>query len=204
MRMERGEMRAMPVLLLALGVLLASLCAVGCDRTEPAGETREEEREVAEVVEPRPQAATLTLYFRESDGEDEWLRAEERTLPEVADACRAALEELIAGPAPGSGLFAVLPPTVRVLDVKVAGGVCTANVSGEILSDAAAFGVSALGEELALAAIANTLTELDGVTRVKLLVEGTQSGMVGGRPIEDFWGHMGLPEYLERDPSLIR
>ncbi len=202
MMFERGETKTVFMPLLCLVVLLASLCAAGCGSPEPAPPA--EEVATGEAVQPRPQALALRLYFAESDGDSEWLRAEERTVGEASDPCRAALEELIAGPAPGSGLSAVLPPTVRVLGVEVADGVCTANVSAEILSDAAAVGAGASGEELALAAIANTLTELGGVERVRLLVEGVQSGMVDGRLVEDFWGHMGLPEYLERNEGLIR
>lgn len=202
MMIERREAKVVLISLLSLAVLFSALSAWGCEKSEPGPDGRNEAG--ADVVEPRPETVSFTLYFRGSDGGGEWLYAEERTVTDVSDPCRAAMEELISGPAPGSGLYAVLPSTVRVLDVEVADGVCTVNVSGEILSDAAELGVSASGEELALAAIANTLTELDGVEKVKLLVEGVQSGMVDGRFVEDFWGHMGLPEYLERDEGLIR
>ncbi|MGE5543160.1 MAG: hypothetical protein ACM3WT_08985, partial [Bacillota bacterium] len=32
--------------------------------------------------------------------------------------------------------------------------------------------------------------------KVKVLIEGKSKGQVDGRLVEDFWGHMGLPEYL--------
>ena len=76
-------------------------------------------------------------------------------------------------------------------------------VTNVLIAGVGGQGVILSSEVLALAAIANTLTEIDGIDRVKLLVEGAQSGMAGDRHIEDFWGHVGLPEFLERNESVI-
>jgi germination protein M len=118
---------------------------------------------------------------------------------------RAAMEELIKGPAAGGSLAAILPDTVKVLDVSVSDGVCTVNLSKEILTDKAkAGGAGAEVEGLALASIANTLTEFPTIQKVKLLIEGKQSGVVDGFHIEDFWGHVGLDEYLVRNMSVVK
>jgi spore germination protein GerM len=113
------------------------------------------------------------------------------------------MEQLIKGPAEGTQLYPVLPTTVKVLDIDVADGICTVNVSKEILTDANQLGVSGSSEKLALAAIADTLTEFADVDRVALFIEGLQSGMIEGRFVEDFWGHMGLPTFLERNEEVI-
>jgi germination protein M len=185
-------------------LLLAVFLAWGCDRSQPAPEKETEER-----VEEDAQAESgvgdydLTLYFRYSVDARELLTPQVRTVTAVADPYRAAMEELIAGPASDSQLLPVLPDTVKVLGIEVADGIATVNVSKEILTDANQVGVSAEGEGLALSAIANTMTEFEGVNKVKLLIEGMQSGMVEGRFVEDFWGHTGLPEYLERNEEMI-
>jgi len=192
-------------ILLAFTILLLAILAVygawGCTRSEPAEPQEEQEvgGDAGGVAEG--QQTTVTLYFRYNTDTQELLAPEERTVS--GDPYLRAMQELIAGPAPDSQLFPVLPDTVKVLDIGVEGGVCTVNVSKEILTDANQVGVSASGEGLALAAIANTLTQFADVERVKLLVEGVQSGMIEGRFVEDFWGHMGLPEYLERNEDLI-
>jgi germination protein M len=133
------------------------------------------------------------------------LSLEKRTVPYTQAVARAAMEELFKGPAAGSSLKAIFPSTVKVLDVSIADGVCTVDVSKEILTDKAAQGgAGAEVEALALDSIANTLTEFSSIQKVKLLIEGAQSGMVDGFFIEDFWGHVGLPEYLERDMSDVK
>jgi len=195
--------KALWVLALSLLLLLAAFTAWSCAKTEPAGSRQEENAEQEEGKEDKEETVTLTLYFRYNAGAREQLAPQQRTVSGVTDPYRAAMEELIEGPTPDSQLYPVLPDTVKVLGIEVADGVCTVNVSKEILTDANQVGVSASGEELALSAIADTLTEFAEVSRVKLLIEGAQSGMVEGRFVEDFWGHMGLPEYLERNEDLI-
>lgn len=189
--------------LLSLLLLANALAVWGCRQTETAAPREEEETGNGGGVTEEKTAATVTVYLRRSIDTQEWLSPEERTVSGAPDPYRAAMEQLIQGPEPGSQLYAVLPDTVRVIDIAVADGVCTVDLSAEILTDANQVGVSASGEGLALAAIANTLTEFEDVTRVKLLVEGVQSGMVEGRFVEDFWGHVGLPEYLERNEDVI-
>lgn len=187
-------------------LLAAAFLAWGCTKTD-SGEVKEGEQETQqeqqEQQEIRPEeTVTLILYFKMSTEIEEYLAPEERTVT-TSDAARSAMEELIKGPGPDFGLAPVLPNTVRVLDIGVEDGLCTVNVSREIITDSSQLGYGARGEVLALAAIADTLTEIEGIDRVKLLVEGAQSGMAGDRYIEDFWGHVGLPEILERDESVI-
>jgi len=202
--MGKGTVGTRLYLIAFLCFLLAAAFLVwGCAKTD-SGEVKEgEQKTQQEQQEIRPEeTVTLILYFKMSTEIEEYLAPEERTVT-TSDAARSAMEELIKGPGPDSGLAPVLPNTVRVLDIGVEDGLCTVNVSGEIITDSSQLGYGARGEVLALAAIADTLTEIEGIDRVKLLVEGTQSGMVGDRYIEDFWGHVGLPEILERDESVI-
>ncbi|MDD3718449.1 MAG: GerMN domain-containing protein [Actinomycetota bacterium] len=189
--------------LLCLLLLAGAIAASGCEKTTTAPPQEQEGAGKESGENGAEEATTVTLYFRRSVESQEWLSPERRTLSGASDPYRAAMELLIQGPEAGSQLHPVLPDSVKVIDIAVADGVCTVDFSAEILTDANQVGVSASGEGLALAAIANTLTEFEGVASVKLLVEGVQSGMVEGRFVEDFWGHVGLPEYLERSEGVI-
>lgn len=211
--MSIGLSRVKAAVLAAL-IAVAALLALtqGCGGSgkeggEQAFRQAQQDLKEAGESEVRPEErgpVTLKLYFLDDTGGTPFLRAEERTVPYTQAVARAALEELFKGPSAGSGLTAVFPNTVRVLDVSVTDGICTVSVSKEIITDkAASGGAGAMVESLALASIANTLTEFPTVSKVKLLVEGKQSGVVDGRHIEDFWGHVGLPEYLERDMSVV-
>lgn len=191
----------------AVALLAMSVVLIGCGKTETGGEKGEEtEREETRVEEAEEGAeVTLTLYFLKSTETEFYLVPEKRTIPYTQAVARAAMEELFKGPAPGSGLSAIFPDTVRVLDISIENGVCTLNVSKEIITDKAKQGgAGAMVEGLALASIANTLTEFPTIQKVRLLIEGKRSGQVDGMFIEDFWGHVGLPEYLERNMSVVK
>jgi spore germination protein GerM len=200
--MHRRMIGAAPLVALLSLFLLSGLCAWGCSRVEQA-EPQEQEETATGGGEALGDRVTVTLYFRRPVDGKEWLFPTQTTVIGASDPYLTAMEQLISGPAEGTQLYPVLPDTVKVLDIDVSNGICTVNVSKEILTDANQVGVSGSSEELALAAIANTLTEFEDVDKVALLVEGLQSGMLEGRFVEDFWGHMGLPESLERNEELI-
>ncbi len=198
-------------------LLLASLTGPGCRRKAGVGEDmaheiqaaldQDQEKTGGESGDEESQGAErvveVNLYFGMEKGGKLHLRAERRAITYQGDLYSAVLRELIKGPATGSGLRRVLPPATRVLGTRLEGGVLVADFSKEIILDAPTLGTGAEGEALALASLANTMTELPGVDRVKVLVEGKDRGMVDGRAVEDFWGHVGLPEYLERNEGLI-
>jgi spore germination protein GerM len=201
--MHSRTVRAAASLSVLLSMLLIfGLCAWGCRKVESTEPQEQEETEKGDG-ETTEEPVTVTLYFRRTVDTKDWLCPAQTTVIGASDPYLTAMEQLIKGPAEGTQLYPVLPNTVRVLDIDVADGICTVNVSKEILTDANQVGVSASGEGLALAAIANTLTEFEDVDKVALFVEGLQSGMLEGRFVEDFWGHMGLPEFLERNEEII-
>jgi hypothetical protein len=77
----------------------------------------------------------------------------------------------------------------------VQAGVAHVELSAEAVRDAASVGgQSPANEALALAALANTLTELPSIDVVRARVVG--SG-------ERLWGHWGMPPVLVRDETLI-
>lgn len=200
------------IAVLTLALLGCTAVLAGCGKavtdTQGHGQDKQgkgEQEKEEEGQEGQKGPVTLTLYFMDVTPTDFYLVPEKRTIPYTQAVARAAVEELFKGPAEGSGLKAIFPNTVQVLDISIDNGVCTLNVSKEIITDRAQQGgAGAAVEGLALDSIANTLTEFPTIQKVKLLVEGQQSGMVDGYFIEDFWGHVGLPEYLERDVSAVR
>lgn len=196
-----------------LTFLILSVFYSGCRKANPAtrsGESEEGFEEEAEAEgEPKTEGEkgtiTLTLYFLVVEDTGFHLAPEKRIIPYTQAVARAAMEELFKGPTPGSSLKPIFPDTVKVLDISIQDGVCTLNVSKEILTDKAKQGgAGAELESLALTSIADTLTEFPTIKKVKLLIEGKQSGQVDGFRVEDFWGHVGLPEYLERDMSVVK
>ena len=114
----------------------------------------------------------LTLYFTDESGT--------RLVPEQREVIhdmntssmeQLVVEQLIAGPAQ-EGHYRVLPEGLKVLNLSVNDSVCYINFDATFLE-----GVTDVSEYVPIYAIVNSLTELTTVTRVRILVNGSQDVM---------------------------
>jgi len=127
-------------------------------------------------AEETPVEIPAALYFRREGGD--WLGYELRKLrlAEGSVPAKAVLTALIAGPQE-EGLAPLLPADLSVRSVWVDGGLCTADLSAQLLE-------LPEGERaLAVRSIQETLCSLDTVDQVQILVEGdpiADSGPPGG------------------------
>ncbi|MCL5072262.1 MAG: GerMN domain-containing protein, partial [Actinobacteria bacterium] len=62
---------------------------------------------------------------------------------------------------------------------------------------------SSTTEILAIYSIVNTLTNFEEIKKVKITVDGKDSGQIDGLYIEDFWGHVGIYEAFVRNEEVI-
>ena len=184
-------------------LVAAVACAtalVACTSQSPAAPpvpTVNAEAVRAESAPPPSDTVELTLYFRHGRGVDAYLTPRTRRVKLASAKPRRALELLLRGPGRSdeARVQPALPRTTEVRDFSVANGVANVTLSPHAVTDARTVGRRPEHEALALAAIANTLTEFPEVQRVRLRVEGDS-----GRR---FWGFWGLPASLVRDPSVI-
>lgn len=132
----------------------------------------------------------VTIYLK-APGED-LLVPVTRSVPPGEDPPTAALRAVVAGPQAGERAEAVLPAAVKVLSVQQKEGTATADFSGDITR----MNVGSMGEALAVAAIANTLTEFPGIRQVQILVEG--------KKVESLAGHVDVSRPLTRNEKLIK
>lgn len=114
----------------------------------------------------------MTLYFADESGT--------RLVPEQREVIhdmntssmeQLIVEQLIAGPEQ-EGLRPVLPEGLKVLNLSVNDSVCYINFDATFLE-----GVTDVSEYVPIYAIVNSLTELTTVTRVRILVNGSQDVM---------------------------
>lgn len=170
---------------LALAFLTFALLANGCGRrtTRPSS---------VPTTPPRPSGRPqLKLYF---------INTEQRTWhPEPVELrCRTpedCAKEIVdrLQEAPSKETTAPVPPKARVLSAKLQQGILTVNLSKEYR--APKFWVGSEHEYLALYGLVNSLTELEGVRKVKVLIEG--------KVVESLGGHEDVTEPLERDLTAV-
>ncbi|MDI6816889.1 MAG: GerMN domain-containing protein [Actinomycetota bacterium] len=185
---------------LIIGLLvLAALLLAGCPQKKPGGATTTTKPAGASTTTTEKKIS-IKLYFVEEKAGTQFLVAEDRSVAEPESLPKAAVEELIKG-TKNDNRTSLIPPKAKVLSVQVEDKLATIDFSKEVLSA----NVGAAGEELGIAQIVNTLTELPDIEQVKLLVDGREEGLVDGREIKDWWGHVGLYEQpFTRTEKLIK
>jgi germination protein M len=100
------------------------------------------------------------------------------------------VERVIQGPRT-DGLFRVIPAETKVFDVKTNDGICYVDLSREFMSR---MDGGTAAERLAVYSIVNSLTELTGVKKVQLLIEGNKV---------DSMDHMDISSPFERNEDII-
>lgn len=190
---------------------VAGLCLLlaACDGgTGPSVETTPQSSTLAMGTDadlPSEDAVNLKVYFRSGTGANAHLLPVVREVPIREDLPRQALELLLAGPDEGDGrdVQPVLPSSTRILGLRVEGDLVHVDLSEEVVADARDVASSPEAELLALAALANTLTEFPAIDRVRLTVEGSPVSAEEPTEVRAFWGGWGLPEILVRDESVV-
>jgi germination protein M len=125
--------------------------------------------EVAEDISNFEDAQLVTLYFCTALGDNHIFYVPvSRVVAGNDDIFKVTIEELLKGPRPGGFLFSELPAGTELRSFTLNEGTLLVNFSSELLNYKG--GLS--GEKNIYAQIVLTLTEIPGVERVQLLVEG--------------------------------
>lgn len=134
---------------------------------------------------------TIVIYF--PDESEEYLVAESREIEVQASLSieKLILSELMKGP-DDSSLVQIIPSDVKVIGTETKDGVCFVNLSGDFVDKAANTPAAAT---MALYSIVNSLTELDTIDSVQILIDG-KTGVEFGTYVLD------VP--LEKNTSLIK
>lgn len=116
------------------------------------------------------QEAKLTLYFASKDGT--MLVKENRTVHYSTNISleKLIMEQLIDGPRK-SGYLATVPSGTKLISASVVDGVCYVNLGESFRNQNAE-----VNEEIVLYSIVNSLTELPGVSKVQISINGSTNG----------------------------
>ncbi len=128
-----------------------------------------------------------------ADGQGLGLIAEECTI-QVAPNQQVEtyiVEQLIKGPT-DPDLFRTIPAETKVRDVKTDDSICYVDLSADFINK---FEGGSTPERLAVYSIVNSLTELPGVKKVQILIEGNKVSTIAG--------HMDLSSPFERNAEII-
>lgn len=116
---------------------------------------------------------------------------------------KVAVERLLGGMPVGSfqkEFLQPIPPGTHLLGLAEENGIVTVNFGKEILKGQ----TDAKGGQALFKALALTVSQFNGVKGVLVQVEGKEQGMVDGKDVADFLGHVGLKRQpLAGDESAV-
>ncbi|HHY42462.1 MAG TPA: GerMN domain-containing protein [Thermoanaerobacterales bacterium] len=124
----------------------------------------------------RDKTAEITLYYtNESNSE---ILTEKRTVKISKDKTlpQLAVEELLKGPET-NGLKSTIPEGTKLLNLNVKDKIATVNLSEDFTGFP-----GTMAESLAIISIVNTLTDLEGIEQVQILVDGNELIAPSGNP----------------------
>jgi len=158
--------------------------------TEETTETTEEttEETTTEETQEKPAEITIPIYF--SDDQAQYMKGEYRTISND-DPVKNAVNELFKGPN-SANLYALIPEGTKLLSAEVKNGIAYVDFSTDILEGVA--GGSTL-QRFIIYTIVNTLTEIDEVDAVQILIDG--------KNVKTF-GDFDISTPLYRDINMIR
>jgi len=146
---------------------------------------------------------TATLYFASVEDNRFYLVPEDRDLKSSGNIYLETVRELVKGPEDNK-LYPTIPSDTRVNSVTVADGLAVIDFDIRIIANFEEIPHSSATETLAIYSIVNTLTIFEEIDRVKITIEGKESGQVEGLYVEDFWGHIGIFEEFRRNEEIIK
>lgn len=115
---------------------------------------------------------TLTLYFANKDGTELVKETREVHYSTNISVEKLVIEQLIEGPKK-SGAIATMPSGTKIISISTVDGICYVNLSDTFKNQSAL-----ITEEVVLYSIVNSLTELSGITKVQISINGDTKGSI--------------------------
>lgn len=172
------------------GVETVCLTAVENGRSVRLGQSLDREDVILTDMSLQPVEQDITLYFPDADCR--YLLPEQRkiVIRENEQIERYVAEELLNGPRTES-MLQLIPKETKLLSVVTENGICYVNLSGEVKTN---FAGTFSEERLILASLANTLTSLDGVDGLQILIDGAK---------RDYFDQLPIGEPLKMDSGVV-
>lgn len=173
---------------LTIALVLGALALCGCERGTAPPVTTDDEAPPAAVEQLEPQA--VNVYFADEDVEHLEPESRDVVAGDQRELLAAVVNELLAGPRE-EGHGRVIPEGTTLNSAKLDGDTATIDLSKHFGEE---FQGGSNTASLALYSLVNSLCELDGVSQVRILLDG--------QPGEEFGGVYDLAESFEARPEL--
>ena len=173
-------MKKIIVFIIALVLVTASACTD--TKNKPVNVTE------YEVSEKNEEKAEVVLYYASDDAMG--LKAEVRSVPKDEAANPENMVNMLISGTSKEGYASVIPNGTKLNSCIVADGICTVDISEEFVSPK-----GSANEQMIIYSVVNTLCRMDGIEKVKFLVDGKNV---------EFFGSYVFDEPFAEDTNLIK
>ncbi|WP_051273296.1 GerMN domain-containing protein [Desulfotruncus alcoholivorax] len=192
-------MKAVVKFFIYMGLIIIALYTSGC-LANPEPDQKPIDKDVTVLQQPviQPMLANedkstadtteVILYFTDGNGK---LVPERRNIRKVPGIARETINELCRGPQI-NGLMPTIPPNTRLLDINIKDGLCTINLSGELITSHSG---GSTAENMTVYSLVNTLSQFQSIEAVQIMVDG--------KKVPTIAGHLDISCPLIRDQELV-
>lgn len=124
----------------------------------------------------KDETVAITLYYTDKDNSQILTETREVKLSRKQALPQLAVEELLKGPRT-EGLKSTIPQDTKLLNVGVKDKIATVNLSNDFTGFP-----GMMAESLAVISVVNTLTNLEGIEKAQILVDGKELIAPSGNP----------------------
>lgn len=158
-------------------LLTCTIVFAGCEKKDKISSLNKEKLENVKLSnEEKENFISVDLYFDSSKNKGkEQFAKEPRVMNKKEIIAKTVMEELINGPSTESKLDPILSRETRVLNISVKDGVAYVNLSSEAKSK-----MDKQKEIICLKSIVYSLTSLDYINKVNILIENKNIDTLGG------------------------
>lgn len=169
-------MRRVLSVFLCGSVFIAALGFTACEKKDKLSSNNNEKIKSVVLPKEKDNSISLDLYFDGSTKKDKAeVVKEERVINKEEVLGEIIIQELLKGPSNVSNLKPILPKETQLLSFSIKDGIAYVNLSGEAKTT-----MSPAKEEACLRGILNSLTQLQSVSKVKILIENQDVTSIGG------------------------
>lgn len=169
-------MKKMVKLLLTIVTVSVIFTFTGCSKEEKPIVNNNEKMKSLKIANSDEDWFNLQVYF---DGSADEKKAEvikeERVIKEQELLAEVIMQELIKGPSVKSQLKPIFPKDAKLLSLSINDKIAHINLSSNVK-----YNMTPVREEACLRSIALSLTQLESISKVKLLIDNKNIETLGG------------------------
>ncbi|WP_139906085.1 GerMN domain-containing protein [Clostridium thermarum] len=169
-------MKKLLVFITTISIMSSAAITIGCEKQEKVSKGNKEKLENVQLQNEKDNYIDLDVYFDASKDENTIDIAKEELLINKEELMgELVINQLIKGPSIESKLKPILPKDTRLISFSIKDGIAIINFSKEAM-----VAMSPGKEEACLKSIAKSITQLDSIEKIRILVENQNVDSLGG------------------------